>query len=118
MQNPLIQLQNLFRSLANEVVAAANAEPKARGWTEVTLDTRYSPHGSMQFRTIRAKVAGRSVDVDGLYGNLAGLTREIRMCNQGEPFFGFILTISDQGEVDIRLNYDPNCYNDPNIAAT
>jgi hypothetical protein len=97
LQNPLIPLQNLFRSLAREVVAATNSEPKALGWTEVTLDVRYSPHGSKQFRTIRAKVAGRSVSVSGLYGDLAVIIRDLRTTNPGEPFYGFVLTIDADG---------------------
>ncbi len=43
MQDPLIQLQSLFRSIATEVFEAANADPKADGWTVVTLDARWSP---------------------------------------------------------------------------
>jgi hypothetical protein len=117
MSDPLTSLQDQFRALAREVVAAADAEPKARGWTEVVLDARYSPHSSMQFRTLRARVAGQLVSVSGLFGNLAMLVREVRARNTGEPFYGFVLTATAKGAVDIRLNYNADCYSEPEVAA-
>jgi hypothetical protein len=110
VDNPLIQLQELFRTLAHQVVEATEAEPKAIGWNEVTLDARYSPSGTMQLTKIRAKVAGQAASVSVLYGDIDDLVDKVRKSNLGEPFFGFTLTISAEGKVDIRLNYDPNCY--------
>jgi hypothetical protein len=118
MDNPLIQVQHLFRSLAEQVVSATTAEPAAVGWSEVALDARFSPESSLQIGKIRAKVGGELVSISALYGDIIDLISAIRKNRIGDPFYGFVLTVTGKGEVQIRLNYDPNCYNDPEFAAT
>jgi len=117
MQDPLIGLQAQFRELAKLVVEATNAEREASGWTQVILDTRSPAHRKFQFTKMRAKVGDALVSVSALYGDIAPRIGKIFESDLGEPFFGITLSINAEGEVEIRLNYDPNCPTDPAFVA-
>lgn len=118
LDNPLLQLRDILHVLAAETVAAANNEPKAAGWTVVTLDARFSSTSSTTIRKVRATVGTALVSVDGAYGRMPILTYQLRNTNIGSPFYGVLLTVTAGGEVEVRLNYDPNCYTDPAFAAS
>jgi|GEM_PF-3550918 hypothetical protein len=118
LDNPLLQLRDILHALAAEIVAAANDEPKAAGWTAVTLDARFSNTSSMTVRKVRATVGTTLVSVDSGYRRMPILTFQLRNTNIGSPFYGVLLTVTAGGEVDVRLNYDPNCYTDPAFAAS
>lgn len=118
LDNPLLQLNDILRALAAETVAAANDEPKAAGWTAVMLDARFSNTSSMTIRKVRATVRAALVSVDSAYGRMPILTYQLRNTNIGSPFYGVMITVTPSGEVDVRLNYDPNCYTDPTFAAS
>jgi hypothetical protein len=118
LDNPLLQLNDILRALAEVTVAAANNEPKAAGWTAVTLDARFSNMSSTTMRKVRATVGAALVSVDSAYGRMPILTYQLRNTNIGSPFYGVLLTVTAGGEVDVRLNYDPNCYADPAFAAS
>ncbi len=118
LDNPLLQLRDILHALAAETVAAANNEPKAAGWTAVTLDARFSSTSSTTIRKVRATVGNALVSVSSAYGRMPLLTHQLRNTNIAFPFYGVTITVTAGGEVDVRLKYDPNCYTDPAFAAS
>jgi hypothetical protein len=118
VNDPIQHLGDLFRQLAQEVVAAVNADINANGWTDVLLDIRYSPESSTQLRKVRATVAGSVVSINSAYGRLPILTLLLRKENRLDAFYGVLMKVTANGEVDIRLNYDPKHYSSPDFAAT
>src|SRR5262249_5182183 len=118
MDNPLITLRDLFQALTQEVRDAVAAEPAATDWSEIHLDVRYSKNGSPISGKIRSTVDGQPVSVSMLYGSVTGLVKEIWDVWKGERFYGFVMSITAEGEVDIRLNYDRNSFADPGFWAS
>ncbi len=113
MDNPLVAMQQVFRSLAQHFRDAVMADPHASGWSSAGMDVRFSSDGTSWARNTWAHVAGASVSLDVLSGTTNELLKDIWQSRAGEPFYGFILSINPQGEVEIRLNYDIDCLADP-----
>jgi hypothetical protein len=118
MDDQLLKMQELFRSLALELKGALAADPKATGWTDASLDVRYSQAGTRWKKKLRATVEGHPVSVSTLYGMIDDLVEKIGENRIGEPFYGFVLCLNASGEVEVRFNYDVNAFADPDYWAS
>jgi hypothetical protein len=126
-EGSVFHIEPLFRALAEQVREAVNADRSAAGWTVASLDVRYSPDGTRRLKKLRADIAGRArrqkkgqaqaasrtVSVSVLYGDISRLVRNIWAARGAEELYGFVLSVRPSGEVEIRLNYDPECSTDP-----
>jgi hypothetical protein len=112
MDNPLLIVQQLFRTLAEHIREAVNSQSEADGWTVATFDIRFAPEGSPRAARLDAMVGGRNVSLDTIYAAIDELAKQIWERQIGEPFYGFALSLLSTGQVDVQLNYDVNCLGD------
>jgi hypothetical protein len=113
MANPLSDLQALLRLLAQELKEAIDADPRAAGWNKAFLDVRYSEDGGRWARNSEATVGSKSVSCNFSSGTLNRLLGDIWQARLGEQFYGFVLSLTSLGEVEVKFNYDANCFSDP-----
>jgi hypothetical protein len=112
MDNPLIALRKEFGALARHLRDLTSRDVTATGWTSVFLDVRYKPSRTIWATKVEATVAGLPVSLNVSSTPLEDLLSQIGKTQIGEPFYGFVLTLSAEGEVDVQLNYDPKCFSD------
>ena len=113
MTNPLTRLQELFRILAQELIEVIEIQPNSAGWTNAVLDVRYSEDRSAWFKKIDATIANLCKSMKGGSDKMTEVLYEIGQPSFGEPFYGFMVSVTPQGAVEIKLNYDPNAFEDP-----
>jgi hypothetical protein len=99
--------------LAQELRGVIAADPESDGWTNAVLEVRYSADGSRRLTKARAKTKGLLVSVSTIMSNIDELTKQIWAARGDKAFYGFAMTIRASGEVDVQLNHDPACFDDP-----
>ena len=118
MSNDLLRLQDLFRSLAQQLREALAVESDLAGWTDAFVDVRYTRDGSRWARNTQVTVMGKPVSVGAASGEINDLIKEIWQNQFGTTVYGFVLSINHCGEVNVRLNYDADCFADPGFWAS
>jgi hypothetical protein len=115
MENPPLVMRDLFQRLAHQLKTAIASDPATRGWTDASLDVRFSSSRSVTLKKIRVNVGGEALYLDALYGSLGDIIDDIGRVRMSEPCYGFIMSLNSQSKVEVRLNYDPKCFEDPDF---
>ena len=106
----------LCKDIATNVQAATLE--KLTDWAEVYLDVRFDGHGNFHTK-IRAKsVTQENVSVsDDMDLSLMLIDLDLERTTIGEEWFGFLMTITKDGQCNCKLNYDSDTYNDASFFA-
>jgi len=101
-----------FRALAQEVAALAKSTDKA--WRKAVLDVRFSQDRTAWCKKIDVFVEqDRKVSGKMMGWNFDNLLLDLTGTPAPDRYYGVLLAVDRSGSVDVKLDYDPACFDDP-----
>ncbi|MBY0457501.1 MAG: hypothetical protein K2V38_09210 [Gemmataceae bacterium] len=111
----VFRLNPIVHELARQLFALVNQEaPSDDEWTNVFLDVRFDGKGGFSSKIRATLTSGKIISLL----TPTELTHQLLSLESARPagkdrWFGCVLTVTAAGECEMKMNYDPNCAEDP-----
>jgi hypothetical protein len=114
MSDTLLALRDELRALSLEVLAAAALT--GQKWQTIELDARYSADRTVFSHKVEIIAGKKKLSAKTISTKISEcLTTLVRNDRGVDPFFGIKMIIKADKSVDVKLDYDPACFEDPSF---